>query len=58
MNLLAIILLGVYAWGGWKFWNGFTRTSFSQNRLMLTLAWPVLLFNPSYRQNFNRALKG
>lgn len=60
-----IITLGViivYGGGGWKFWNGFHRTSFSRslpNRLALSLLWPVLLIvNKSYRRNFNKALKG
>lgn len=57
-GLLTLVLIVVYAGGGWKFWQGFNRTNFSQNRLMLTLFWPLLLVNKSYRQNFNRALKG
>lgn len=58
MQFLAFILLLVYVGGGVKFWTGFKRTNFSQGRLYLTLFWPVLLANKSYRQNFNRALKG
>jgi hypothetical protein len=58
MQFLAFILLLVYVGGGVKFWTGFKRTNFSQGRLYLTLLWPVLLANKSYRQNFNRALKG
>ncbi|MBW4552986.1 MAG: hypothetical protein KME35_18030 [Aphanocapsa sp. GSE-SYN-MK-11-07L] len=57
-SLLTLVLIVVYAGGGWKFWQGFNRTNFSQNKLMLTLFWPLLLVNKSYRQNFNRALKG
>jgi hypothetical protein len=57
-TLLVIALTGIYIGGAIKFWNGFNRTNFSQNRLGLTVAWPFLLFNRSYRQNFNRALKG
>ncbi|MBD1912622.1 MULTISPECIES: hypothetical protein [unclassified Leptolyngbya] len=56
--LITILVLGVYSGGMYKFWKGFNRTNFSQNRLMLTLCWPVFIFNPSYRQNFTRALKG
>jgi hypothetical protein len=58
MNLLITILLIVYVGGGVKFWRGFRRTNFDQGRLYLTLLWPVLLTNKSYRENFNRALKG
>lgn len=58
-SLLAFILLVVYGGGAWRFWNGFGRTHFSQGKLQLTLLWPLLLLtNKSYRQNFNRALKG
>lgn len=59
MELLGLIFLAVYGGGAWKFWKGFHRTNFSQGRLYLTLLWPLLLAsNKSYRQNFNRALKG
>ncbi|MBD2460083.1 hypothetical protein H6G89_03400 [Oscillatoria sp. FACHB-1407] len=59
VTLLGLLLLGVYAGGIWKFWTGFHRTNFSQGKLYLSLMWPVLLIaNRSYRQNFNRALKG
>ncbi|MBK4731506.1 hypothetical protein JJD41_16775 [Oxynema sp. CENA135] len=57
-SLVALILLGVYAVGGWKFWKGFNRTNFSEGRLYLTLLWPMLIVNKSYRKNFNKALKG
>lgn len=58
-SLLVIVLLGIYGGGIWKFWKGFHRTNFSQGKLYLSLLWPVLvLSNKSYRQNFNRALKG
>ena len=50
---------GVYVFGFYKFWTGFRRTNFSQNRLGLSVLWPVLLMiNRSYRQNFTKALKG
>ncbi|GAB4137197.1 MAG: hypothetical protein Fur0046_11140 [Cyanobacteria bacterium J069] len=58
MGFLPFLALVIYVGGAWKFWTGFNRTNFSQNRLMLTAFWPVLLANSSYRQNFNRALKG
>ena len=60
--LIPIILAGLYVGGAWKFWTGFERTSFErsfENRLYLSLLWPVLLIaNKSYRQNFSKALKG
>lgn len=57
-TLIGLILAGVYVGGIWKFWTGFRRTNFSQGKIYLALFWPVLMFNKSYRQNFNRALKG
>jgi uncharacterized membrane protein YecN with MAPEG domain len=52
-------LLGViYVVGGVKFWGGWRSTNFESNRLGLTVFWPILLINRSYRQNFVRALKG
>ena len=56
--LLGIIAVGVYTGGGVKFWTGFDRTHFSQNKVPLTLLWPIFIFNRSYRSNFMRALKG
>lgn len=57
-TLVGLVLLVAYVGGGWKFWTGFRRTNFTENRLVLTLLWPALIFNKSYRQNFNKALKG
>ncbi len=57
-TLIGIVIAGVYVGGIWKFWTGFRRTNFSEGRVYLSLLWPVLIFNRSYRQNFNRALKG
>ncbi|NJK65137.1 MAG: hypothetical protein HC789_02655 [Microcoleus sp. CSU_2_2] len=59
-TLISLALLIVYGGGIWKFWNGFDRTSFNrsfQNRLVLSLLWPALIFNQPYRQNFTKALK-
>lgn len=56
--LIGIVIGIVYAGGVWKFWTGFNRTNFSQGKAYLALLWPLLIFNKSYRQNFNRALKG
>lgn len=58
MQLFIILAAIAYGVGAVKFWKGFSRTNFNQNRLFLTAAWPILIFNGSYRQNFTRALKG
>jgi hypothetical protein len=58
VGLISFILLVVYLGGAWKFWTGFGQTQYSQSRPLLTLLWPVMLLNGSYRQNFRRALKG
>jgi hypothetical protein len=58
-SLITFGLIVVYFGGVWKFWNGFNRTNFSQNRLFLSLLWPALMVaSKSYRQNFRKALKG
>ncbi|NJM57850.1 MAG: hypothetical protein HC857_11015 [Synechococcales cyanobacterium RU_4_20] len=58
-TLLLLVGLGIYGWGAVKFWSGFRRTNFNGNRLMLTGLWPLLVIaNRSYRQNFQKALKG
>jgi hypothetical protein len=58
-TLIGFVLIAAYVGGIVKFWQGFHRTNFSQGRIYLSLLWPVLLItNKSYRQNFNRALKG
>jgi hypothetical protein len=60
--LIILILAGVYGWVGSKVWSGFRRTNFDQSfptKLTMTLLWPVLLIaNKSYRNNFQKALKG
>ena len=59
LKLLIFVLAIGYVVGAWRFWQGFHRTNFSQGKLGLTLLWPIyLVANKSYRQNFNRALKG
>jgi hypothetical protein len=58
-TLLILLMAGIYGGGAWKFWQGFDRTNFSQGKVQLTLLWPIFVaFNKSYRENFNRALKG
>ena len=60
--VILIILLLVYGGGIWKFWRGYRQTNFTSgfvNKLMLSVLWPVLIIaNKSYRQNFQKALKG
>ena len=59
--LITILVVTVYGAGGWKFWKGFRRTNFdpsASNRIRLTLLWPALIVNKSYRKNFQKALKG
>jgi hypothetical protein len=65
MAMVKLIIFGlivIYIGGAWKFWNGFSRTNFTQalpNRIGLSLLWPALfIVNSSYRRNFRRALKG
>lgn len=58
-TLIGLIFLAFYGVGAWKFWTGFNRTDFSTGKAYLTLLWPVFMIsNPSYRRNFNKALKG
>ncbi|AFY60574.1 hypothetical protein [Synechococcus sp. PCC 6312] len=57
-TLIGLVLVILYLTGSWKFWNGFERTSYSQSRFILTILWPVMITNKTYRQNFTRALKG
>ncbi|MEL6354359.1 MAG: hypothetical protein AAFR58_21805 [Cyanobacteria bacterium J06627_28] len=57
--LVGIVLAGIYVVGAWKFWTGFRRTNFTTGKAYLTLMWPVFLIaNKSYRQNFQKAIKG
>jgi hypothetical protein len=62
IKILGIVVVIGYAWGVWKFWQGFERTNFNRslpNRIVLAFLWPVLLVaNPSYRKNFQKALRG
>ncbi|MEM9541635.1 MAG: hypothetical protein AAGA60_19335 [Cyanobacteria bacterium P01_E01_bin.42] len=61
-TLIGFVVFAVYSLGVWKFWAGYKRTNFQPgivNRIMLSLLWPALLItNKSYRQNFQKALKG
>ncbi|WP_041237950.1 hypothetical protein [Gloeothece citriformis] len=62
IKLIGLLVLVVYLGGIWKFSTGYRNTNFNRSlptRLMLSILWPVLLvINPSYRQNFQKALKG
>ncbi len=61
-GLLTFLLVVGYVGGAWKFWTGYHRTTFGRslgNKLALSLLWPALwIANKSYRQNFNKTLKG
>ena len=61
--ILRIVIPIGLAWAylsfGSKFWSGFQRTNFTSGRILLTLFWPVCFaLNPSYRRNFQKALRG
>ncbi|RZM82701.1 hypothetical protein [Leptolyngbya iicbica] len=60
METLFVLALAIaYGTGAWRFWSGFQKTNFSQNKVNLTLLWPIyFIANKSYRENFNKALKG
>jgi hypothetical protein len=59
MSLISLIALVVYGGGAFKFWKGFQRTHYSDGKVYLSLLWPLFFVaNKTYRQNFNRALKG
>ena len=57
--VIPIGLAWAYLSFGSKFWSGFQRTNFTSGRILLTLFWPVCFaLNPSYRRNFQKALRG
>jgi hypothetical protein len=62
MFLLQTGLVAIYVAGAWIFWRGFRHTHYSRglgNQLKFTLLWPVFMaISGSYRQNFQRALRG
>lgn len=62
VKLIIFVLIFGYGIGVWKFWTGFEKTNFTKslpNRIGLALLWPALFIaNPSYRRNFQKALKG
>ncbi|BBA78664.1 hypothetical protein RGRSB_0025 [cyanobacterium endosymbiont of Rhopalodia gibberula] len=62
VKLILFTILVVYLAGIWKFLKGYSYTNFSRqlpDKLILSLLWPVLIiFNISYRHNFQKALKG
>ncbi|MBS3027511.1 MAG: hypothetical protein HCA25_10590 [Dolichospermum sp. DET50] len=55
------VYLMVYIRYGWKFWHGFSWTTYHKtpfNRIKLTLIWPVLFcVNRRFRRNFERAMR-
>ena len=61
INIFVFILLVGYILGLWKFWSGYQLTNFNRSftrRLTLSVLWPLLIANGSYRKNFVKALKG
>jgi hypothetical protein len=61
---MKIVIIGLfvvlYVGGVWKFWGGFHQTNFDRGlptKIILGLLWPALIFNRSYRKNFQKALK-
>ncbi|MDY7015398.1 MAG: hypothetical protein SVX43_17735 [Cyanobacteriota bacterium] len=62
IKLLGVVVMIGYFWGVLKFWKGYQQTNFQPSplsRLALSLLWPALIaVNKSYRQNFQKALKG
>lgn len=57
-TIIGLVLVILYLTGSWKFWSGFARTDYVHSRFLLTILWPVMMTNKTYRQNFARALKG
>ena len=61
-EIIGLVLGIIYVGGIWKFWSGYLQTNFSRSlptRITLSLLWPALLvINPAYRKNFQKALKG
>jgi hypothetical protein len=60
--LLKLGLMAIYVGGAWMFWRGFRHTHYTKglgNQLKFTLLWPLFMaISGSYRQNFQRALRG
>lgn len=59
-QVFAVLGVMVYGWGAWKFLQGFEHTSYAAGSgVPLALLWPLLLLvNRSFRQNFQKALRG
>ena len=61
VKLILFTTLVVYLAGIWKLIKGYSHTNFNRQlsyKLILSLLWPVLvLFNTSYRHNFQKALE-
>ncbi|MEB3312102.1 MAG: hypothetical protein VKJ02_17895 [Snowella sp.] len=61
-GIIGFVLAVVYVGGIWRFLSGYSRTNFNRGlptKLTLSLLWPALLvINPAYRKNFQKALKG
>ncbi len=61
-GIIGFLVAIAYVGGVWKFLAGYNNTNFGRGlltRVPLAMLWPVLLaVNPSYRKNFQKALKG
>jgi hypothetical protein len=57
-QVIGTILAVIYVLGIWRFLAGFKNTFYESNALLLAVLWPVLIFNPRYRAEFFKALKG
>ncbi len=60
--MVTYIVAAAYGFGVWKFATNFNRTNYQRTlptKIALSLLWPVCwVLNASYRQNFNKTLKG
>lgn len=54
------IALASWAYGAYRFYQGYDRTSYQSSfRVPLAVAWPILFaINGSYRENFAKSIKG
>ncbi|KAH7287760.1 hypothetical protein KP509_21G055100 [Ceratopteris richardii] len=59
--LSPLVLLAVYAYGGYRFMSGFSKTPYADTlttKVDLTALWPVLfVISQKFRSNFKRAVQ-
>ncbi|KAH7331639.1 hypothetical protein KP509_20G045200 [Ceratopteris richardii] len=59
--LSPLVLLAVYAYGGYRFMSGFSKTPYADTlttKVGLTALWPVLfVISQKFRSNFKRAVQ-